>query len=106
MIRTTAMSSDHVEVIKSNKGHYKIIHMGFMYTKHKSFNNVTRWRCAARGICRGSIMTSNDFTHPTPKMAHTHPADHKACQVAKARYLIPKVNNFIFKKEHFQADEG
>ncbi|KAK6633706.1 hypothetical protein RUM44_004313 [Polyplax serrata] len=35
-------------------------------------------------------MTSNDFTHPTPKMAHTHPADHKACQVAKARYLIPK----------------
>lgn len=49
-------------------------------------------------------MTSNDFTHPTPKMAHTHPADHKACQVAKARYLIPKVNNFIFKKEHFQAD--
>lgn len=44
--------SDFVEVIKSNKGHYKIIHKGFMYTKHKSFNNVTRWRCAYRGKCR------------------------------------------------------
>lgn len=49
-------------------------------------------------------MTSNDFTRPTPKMAHTHPADYKACEVAKARYLIPKVNNFIFKKEHFQSN--
>ncbi|KAL0281240.1 UNVERIFIED_CONTAM: hypothetical protein PYX00_002289 [Menopon gallinae] len=75
-----------------------------MYTKHKSFNNVTRWRCAYRGRCRGSIMTSNDFTQPVPKMAHTHPADYKACEMAKARYLIPKVNNFVFKEELFELN--
>ncbi|XP_021918580.1 uncharacterized protein LOC110829301 isoform X3 [Zootermopsis nevadensis] len=85
-----------LEVIKSNKGHHKVIHLGFMYTKHKAIGDKIRWRCVQRSTqCKGSIFTSPDFGDPRVTVNHNHAPDIDAVEFARWRTVIAeRVNRF------------
>ncbi|KAJ4444905.1 hypothetical protein ANN_06704 [Periplaneta americana] len=88
--------SSRLEVIKSNKGHHKVIHLGFMYTKHKAMGDKIRWRCVQRSThCKGSIFTSPDFRDPRVTVNHNHVPDIDAVEFARCRTMIAeRVNRF------------
>lgn len=82
------MSSDNghnVEIIRSNKGGFKLIHMGYMYTVHKRRQGGgIRWRCSQRSLhCKGSISTG---AHPPQvNMTHNHSPDPHSVMLARSR---------------------
>ena len=87
VLRLFAVS--RLEVIKSNKGHHKVIHLGFMYTKHKAMGDRIRWRCVQRSThCKGSIFTTPDFNDPRVTVNHNHVPDIDAVEFARCRTMI------------------
>uniref|UniRef100_A0ABD2WC83 FLYWCH-type domain-containing protein n=1 Tax=Trichogramma kaykai TaxID=54128 RepID=A0ABD2WC83_9HYME len=79
--------NEEPELIMSNKGGPKLIHMGYMYTLHKRQPTTIRWRCVLRSHpCRGSLITNLECTSPFVRMSHGHPPDYAAAEVARQRY--------------------
>ncbi|XP_014226965.1 BMP-2-inducible protein kinase-like isoform X4 [Trichogramma pretiosum] len=79
--------NEEPELIMSNKGGPKLIHMGYMYTLHKRQPTTIRWRCVLRSHpCRGSLITNLECTSPFVRTIHGHPPDYAAAEVARQRY--------------------
>ena len=83
------MSASQVRYTKSQRGAVKVIHEGFMYTRHRELARGGKWRCDLRGECSGYLIL-NDDDNIIEKGDHTHTADWGRCKVRECVVSLKK----------------
>ncbi|CAG0912595.1 unnamed protein product [Notodromas monacha] len=81
---------DVMEIMKTQKGYYKLAYKGYVYRKHASSVDRVSWRCEHRN-CKGRATTPIDFEEyqgrdvVTITQLHSHPASTVRVEVLRAR---------------------
>ncbi|CAG0912596.1 unnamed protein product [Notodromas monacha] len=80
----------YMEIMKTQKGYYKLAYKGYVYRKHKNYVDRVSWRCEQRN-CKGRATTPMDFEEyqgrdvVTVTQLHSHPASAVRVEVLMAR---------------------
>ena len=77
-----------LELIPTQKGGSKLSYMGNMYHKRRYSTDHTKiyWSCARKPEgCKGSLVTTSEFTDPKRGTAHSHFAEDWMIDLAKAQ---------------------
>lgn len=56
----------------TSRGHLKLVHNNFEYTKNYVRDNITYWRCVRRRTCRAKAMTKNVGSKAMMKLYQFH----------------------------------
>lgn len=75
-----------MELIRSNKGKYKLCNEHYLYTKKSSSNSSIFWTCTDRTLgCRGSLRSDIGMTTCQRTHEHDHPPNKVKVEVVKVR---------------------
>lgn len=61
-----------MKIIRSNKGHLKIIHDDYLYVKHKFCKDTIRWKCFRSSSRKCKAILKTNLGIENPETIHTH----------------------------------